>query len=165
MIIPKTEQSTKFVKIFRNERSFTLPYHACPNCLVCNTWKPLLDCYLMEWIVLLLWNSKVDKIVSQKQKACCVLCYIENIHKCYVQNAEMLCSKYRNVMLKMQKCYAQNAETFCLKMYKTQWHAQNAEMLCLKWRNFILKMRKRYAWQFSVIGYMVRGQAVIRELT
>ena len=52
----------------------------------------------------------------------------------HAQNAEMLCSKFRNVMLKMQKrymlkmqkCYAQNAKMLC----------SNAETLCSKCGKF-----------------------------
>ena len=96
---------------------------------------------------------------------------MRKIHKCYAQNAETLCSKYRKVMLKIQKNvmhkmwkgYPQNAETLCskcrnamLKMRKG--YAQNAETLCSKYKNLMLKNR-------SLIRYTVRGQALIRELT
>ena len=50
-------------------------------------------------------------------------------------------------------------------------HMQNTQMVCLKrgnikFSNVMLKIQKAYTQkQISVIGYTVRGQALIRELT
>ena len=84
------------------------------------------------------------------------------IHKCYAQNAETLCSKFRITMLKMQKHYAQKAEMLCSKsrnvmLKKQKCYAQNAEMWCWKCRNIMLKMQKRYAEHAETLCWKCRN--------
>ena len=74
---------------------------------------------------------------------------MRKMHKRYLQDAQMLCSKCTNVMLKIHERFAQDTQMICakctnvmLKIHKT--HPQCAETLCSKSGNVTLKMHKNH---------------------
>ena len=102
------------------------------------------------------------------------LCYIENIHKCYAQNAEM-CSKCRNVMLKMHKvmlkmqrrlefqsgqnCVTEIKHMLCAKYIKALCYIENTETSCAKCMNIMCKIHKRYAQNAETLCSKCRSYA------